>query len=201
MAVRCPMPVPNDRYSMQPVSFEMGMNLDDYWFEMKLDGWRAFLRWDGTTLQFISRHGKDITGFFPELKEIESALPSDCLLIDGEIVAFDLDGKVRRGLLNKKTRSRIVFYYSFDLIYRAKELFVDEPLSRRRELLEELSIDHLCFILSPIGRTPQEKLKITENSKLDGHEGIVAKHPDRKYTCGKASKWWIKFKHRATSSR
>lgn len=53
-------------------------------WEPKYDGWRA--AWSGGRLW--SRHGRDLTGYFPDLVPELAAQLSDDVVHDGELVAF-----------------------------------------------------------------------------------------------------------------
>ena len=67
----------------------------DAWrYEPKLDGFRGLL-WHrtGTSVQLLSRNGRDLAPWFPELIQAGQKLPVDTL-IDGEIVIADDDGCV-----------------------------------------------------------------------------------------------------------
>src|SRR4051812_46288784 len=61
-------------------------------YEMKWDGYRALARWDGRTLQLLSRTGNDQIEEFPELRSFGAALPGPAIL-DGELVALDDHGR------------------------------------------------------------------------------------------------------------
>src|SRR5436190_12770892 len=57
--------------------------------EVKWDGMRAQLRFDGRRVRVRSRRGRDCTSEFPELQAIAGAL-DDQALFDGELVCFDI---------------------------------------------------------------------------------------------------------------
>jgi bifunctional non-homologous end joining protein LigD len=74
----------------------------DAWvYELKLDGYRAQAIRDHTGVRLLSRNGKDLTKKYPlvtrdllEVIEVETAL-------DGELVAFDDEGKLSFNALQK----------------------------------------------------------------------------------------------------
>src|SRR3954470_17047491 len=67
---------------------------DDNWaFEIKWDGIRAIATVPGARLRLTSRRGNDVTARCPELRELGRALGSTQAVLDGEVVAFDENGR------------------------------------------------------------------------------------------------------------
>ena len=67
---------------------------DDRWaYEIKWDGVRAIGYADGGRLRLASRNGRDITPRYPELRELGRALAGHEAVLDGEVVAFDAEGR------------------------------------------------------------------------------------------------------------
>ena len=58
-------------------------------FEVKWDGVRVALGWDGATVSARSRNGNDLLAAFPELESFRWPRPG---LIDAELVTFDERG-------------------------------------------------------------------------------------------------------------
>jgi bifunctional non-homologous end joining protein LigD len=56
--------------------------------EVKWDGIRAQLRFDGRVVSVRSRTGRDCTAPFPELGAIAEQLPREGVMLDGELVCF-----------------------------------------------------------------------------------------------------------------
>ncbi len=65
----------------------------DWLFEIKYDGVRVLAERDGDQVTLYGRNGQPITDRYPELVRSLRALPVDRFLIDGEIAAFDDDGR------------------------------------------------------------------------------------------------------------
>jgi bifunctional non-homologous end joining protein LigD len=79
------------------------------------------------------------------------------------------------------------------LLHRNGELLVNLPLSRRRELLEDLlSVSDDPLRLSPLLQAPVGQ--ILETVRKLGLEGIVGKRIDSAYEPGERSGAWIKFR-------
>ena len=67
---------------------------DEHWgYEVKWDGIRALLWSDHGHVRIESRTQREITKRYPELRALGRALGAHELLLDGELVAFDGDGR------------------------------------------------------------------------------------------------------------
>jgi bifunctional non-homologous end joining protein LigD len=66
---------------------------DGWAFEVKFDGIRAQLRWDGRSLCLRSRPGRNCTAAFPDLAALADSLRRRRLLLDGELVCLDAAGR------------------------------------------------------------------------------------------------------------
>ena len=120
----------------------------DYCFECKWDGIRALAAVEKGGWRLWGREQADYTARYPELAVLRG-LPAGTL-VDGELVAFDADGRpdlprlLRRHGLTDPWRIRqarhwcSVCYVVFDLLYQAGRSLLHEPLARRRDVLAAL---------------------------------------------------------------
>ncbi len=122
---------------------------DGWLFELKLDGYRLLASKAHGDALLLSRNGNDYTAVFPEIARAIKALPYDEIIVDGEVVVLDAQGRPefarlqRRGALSSPIdvkRAAVELpatYYAFDL------LAVDDfdlrplPLTVRKNLLME----------------------------------------------------------------
>ena len=59
----------------------------EHWqFEPKWDGFRCLARRDGGKVEMISRSGKDLGRYFPEVLATLASLKDDRFLVDGELI-------------------------------------------------------------------------------------------------------------------
>jgi ATP-dependent DNA ligase len=109
-------------------------------FEIKFDGYRCVAVKRGREVTLFSRNKKVLNKRLQKVVEALASLGGDFVL-DGELVAFDPQGRPSFQLLqNTRSRSLPVYFYAFDLLNRDGELLVNLPFARRRELLESLLI-------------------------------------------------------------
>jgi bifunctional non-homologous end joining protein LigD len=178
---------------------------DGWAMEVKWDGIRAQLGFDGQRLCLRSRPGRACTTEFPELTAVRDTLAGRRVILDGELVCLDADGRPDfaalrgrlgsrpRGLAARRPRSTVTLM-AFDILHLDGRAVRRLPYSRRRELLAELQLE------SPLLRTPrhfigegQALLAATAEQCL---EGVVAKRLDAAYAEGRRSNSWVKQKHR-----
>lgn len=117
-----------------------------------------------------SRQNKELTRYFPDLREaIESHVPPGCV-VDGEAVIWtgdrlDFDALQRRLVASKSgldglVREHPASYAAFDLLAVAGHDIRDVPLAQRRELLEQLAAGwEPPLNLSPVTRNRAEALR------------------------------------------
>lgn len=168
-----------------------------YSFDLKLDGLRAILYWDGTTATILNRSLVDITAQFPELV---APLGSAPFVIDGEIVADDgtftsvaTRGKtVKPADVAKRAVSLPCKFIAFDLLDVNGTSFMALPWQQRRDALEMLAESWPApFQVSMCSEDGETMWKAV--SEL-GLEGLIAKMRTDRYFPGTRSSGWIKFK-------
>jgi len=179
---------------------------DDRWaYEIKWDGVRALAYSEPGRLRFESRNGNDITASYPELRPFNRALSSHRAILDGEIVAFDEQGRPSFSRLQsrmhvsseaaarRRAKEVPVAYVVFDLLWLDGHPLLDLPYMQRRARLRELELD------GPTWRTPDHVVgdgeAVLAASLAQGLEGVVAKKLDAPYEPGRRSPCWLKIKN------
>ncbi len=177
-------------------------------YELKWDGIRAIGQSDGGRLRITSRNGNDLSTSFPELRALGEHFGSHQVVIDGEIVAFDDDGRPRFQRLQPRIHAadaakakrlaveQPVVYVIFDLLYFDGASLIDRPYIERRRRLEALGLDKSeggSWTVSPRFEGPGSDL--LQASREQGLEGIMAKRLDSPYLPGKRSPMWTKVKN------
>jgi DNA ligase D-like protein (predicted ligase) len=166
----------------------------DWLYETKQDGYRTIGVVDGSTALLFSMSGTDYTRQFSHIAFALKNLKRRNLVLDGEIVALDEQGRASfQELQNRKSTERPIIYYVFDVLhYNGKDLF-DVPLSKRKQTLEEIG-KHFS---DPLRLNPVFKIDLAsliEQVRKLGLEGIVAKRSSSIYIPGKESDAWQKHR-------
>jgi len=178
---------------------------DRFGYEVKWDGVRgiAYVR-DGR-LRLESRNLKEVTIRYPEIGPMADALAGHAAVLDGEVVAFDEQGRpsferlqhrmhlTGSAAIARLARQTPVIYMVFDLLWLDGALLMGEPYVERRERLEALALE------GPAWRTPGyhsgDGASLLEASRRQGLEGIVAKRLDSTYEPGRRGGSWLKVKN------
>src|SRR5229473_2843893 len=109
---------------------------DDYWLEVKYDGYRGIAALSAGRLAFQSRNKLDLSPRFPDAARAIAQLRMAEAVIDGEVVAFDAKGATRFQQL--MTPGVEHHYMAFDLLWLDGEDVRGRPIEERRDLLESV---------------------------------------------------------------
>lgn len=179
---------------------------DDGWaYEVKWDGVRALASLQPGRLRLQSRNLLDITAQYPELRGLVEALGAHDAVLDGEIVAFDDEGRpsferlqqrmhhTSEATIRRRARTYPVTYVVFDLLFLDGRSVMSLPYTERRALLEGLALD------GPHWQTPSfaagDGRALLAATAEQGLEGLVAKRLDGVYAPGRRTGSWVKVKN------
>ena len=172
-------------------------------FELKYDGFRMLARGGAGQARLRYRSGLDASERYPELTSAIRALPVADLVLDGEIVVLDADGKPdfhalgeraqlhRTSEIQRAALARPVVYYVFDLLGAAGFDLRALPLVERKALLERI-----VPALGPVRyaeHIAERGEELLAQVVARGLEGVVAKKADSPYRA-KRSRDWQKLK-------
>jgi bifunctional non-homologous end joining protein LigD len=181
---------------------------DAYGYEFKWDGVRAVTYVHGGRPRVLSRNDRDVTGSYPELRMLAESLGSREVVLDGEIVAFDENGRPSFGTLQSRMHvtdaasvrrlaaSTPVTYLVFDVLHLDGRSLLDAPYTERREVLESLELSGPSWQTPPWFRGGGDA--VLAASRQQGLEGVIAKRLDSRYYAGKRSDCWLKVKNLRT---
>ena len=177
--------------------------------ETKYDGFRTQFHKKGDEITLFTRRLENVTHAFPDAVDfIRRGFPDEDFIAEGEIVGFR-DNKplpfqtvlqrVRRKYdIHDAMKNVPIKIFLYDLLY-FKEPVVDEPIIKRREILEnavDTSVDELN--LSDIVKVGPENIddavELFNKSIAGGHEGIMIKNCAEPYIPGIRGKKMLKFK-------
>jgi len=163
-------------------------------YQLKLDGYRAVAFKTAGTLHLRSRNNKDFSGRYASVIDGLAKLPDETV-IDGEVVAFDGDGKPSFNVLqNYGSAPAPVVFYVFDVMVLAGRDITGEPLEKRRTLLETRVLPKLKEPVRYTGSLDAPLPDLVASVKTQGLEGLVAKRRDSRYEPGLRSGAWQKMR-------
>ncbi|MFL5869896.1 MAG: non-homologous end-joining DNA ligase [Solirubrobacterales bacterium] len=198
-------PLPEHIEPMKATLAKLPSDDEGWGYEIKWDGVRAIAYCEPGHVRLESRNLRDITAQYPEVGRIREAVGGDTVILDGELVAFDDDGRPSFQRLQHRmhvaseseVRRRMgetpVTYVIFDLLYAGGRVLFDEPYSERRARLEALGFDGEAWQTPAYHRGDGAALQ--KASREQGLEGVIAKRLDSRYRPGKRGRDWLKVKN------
>jgi DNA ligase D-like protein (predicted ligase) len=164
----------------------------DWSYEVKWDGYRAIAIKDAAAVQLSSRNVKDLTREYPGVAAGVRTLGHRSVMLDGEIVAIDDQGRPTFQALHHRTIKGIhIVYYAFDILHLDGRDLKNDPLDRRREVLAQVVAGTPLFLSDALPGTPAA---IQQVIRQLGLEGVVAKRRSSVYVPGKRTEAWLKVK-------
>ncbi len=177
-------------------------------------GWATEIKWDGVRaiaycrpgrLALQTRNLRDVTVQYPEVRRLSRQLGARDVALDGELVAFDDEGRpsfarlqqrihqTSESVVRNRMKTHPVTYVIFDLLYLDGHDLMAEPYRRRRELLDELKLS------GPSWQTPSYSTghakELLGASRERGLEGLLLKRLESAYSPGKRTGEWLKVKN------
>jgi bifunctional non-homologous end joining protein LigD len=173
-------------------------------------GWAAELAWGGVRTIARCRPGRielrgaeleDIGARWPEVHRLTRQIGAHDVVLDGELVVFDADGRPDRDRLarrdkpgsdsavRRRAREYPATYVIFDLLFLDGEDLVGAAYKRRRELLADLELEGDAWRV-PANATTKFK-ELLAASAGQGVEGLVLKKQSSAYAPGRRTGDWV----------
>lgn len=172
---------------------------DGWVHEVKWDGVRIILEWDGEAVRLRSRRGLDATTTYPELRHASFDQP--CVL-DGEVVSLDdsdrpsferLQARMNVSSPSEDALAAVpISFVVFDLLFSGEPL-IGMPWHERRARLESLAMPDSLIATDVFTGDPGPIWDLVVERNL---EGVVSKQVDSLYRPGTRSQDWRKVPNR-----
>ncbi len=180
----------------------------------KDEGWAAEIKWDGLRAIAYCRPGRlaletrnlnDVTSQYPEVRRLTRQLGMCEAVLDGELVAFDDEGRpsfarlqqrihqTSEAVIRNRMKSHPVTFVIFDLLYFEGRNLMTLPYRRRRELLEGLELSGSSWQTPAYSSDNARELLAASGEQ--GLEGLVLKRLDGAYSPGRRTGEWLKVKN------
>ncbi|HEY0649730.1 DNA ligase D, partial [Phenylobacterium sp.] len=162
--------------------------------EIKYDGYRTLVFFEGGQVRMITRNGVDWTHRYAALAKAFAKLPCKSAILDGEIVVQDPRGVAKLDLLEhalSQNDSHAMTYFAFDLVYLDGYDLTGASLTDRKRALDGL--------LAPVVDA-RSQIQISDHFEGEGDqlfaqasrlglEGIVSKKADSRYVQQRSANW------------
>jgi DNA ligase 1 len=176
--------------------------------EYKFDGARVQVHKSGDQVSVFSRQLNDVSAAVPEVVEAVRALPARDLILDGEVLSMDAEGRPqpfqvtmrrfgRKLDVDRMRRELPVAPFWFDLIYLDGSSLLDEPQRTRFGELQRLASAD-AIVPNLITSDAHQAEDFLHQALQSGHEGIMAKAPGAGYAAGARGQSWLKIKRAKT---
>jgi bifunctional non-homologous end joining protein LigD len=198
-------PMPDRIEPMLARSGDLPRDEAKWGFEVKWDGIRTVAFADHGHITLQGRNFTDFTPRYPEVRELARELGARRLILDGEIVAFDSEGRpsferlqsrmhlASDSAVRRRVKDTPVTYVIFDVLYLDGHSTFPLAYEQRREVLDALELE------GPAWRAPAyhrgEGSALLAATRELGIEGIVAKRLDSTYLPGQRNSSWVKVKN------
>jgi DNA ligase-1 len=179
----------------------------------KYDGFRLQGQASKNGVFLFSRNLLNVTEMFPELKRIfNNILEKDIfkdVIFDGEVVVFNEKNNSYSSFQETATRKRKnnidqfeithpIKYIIFDILYLDGKSIINEPYFERlliiNDLLKKINNNIFVAVKSDYISSKEEIENLQIEYIKSGYEGIMIKKINSKYSPGKRTKDWIKYK-------
>ncbi|MBO0853853.1 MAG: non-homologous end-joining DNA ligase [Nocardia sp.] len=163
----------------------------DWVFETKWDGFRILVSIDDDGVLVRSRAGNTVTERYSRLAALGRELAGHRVVLDGEAVVLDADGRSDLPLLQSHPERAILV--AFDVLYLDGTSLLRKRFSDRRQILEVLAEQAPSLLVSPPLRG--SGAQALAYSREHGLEGVVAKRKDSVYLPGRRGQAWVKTRN------
>jgi bifunctional non-homologous end joining protein LigD len=196
--------MPADLAPMHAEAGNAAFNDPNWMWEPKLDGYRVLVFIGGSGVKLRSRRaGLHLDSAFPRLLAELQRQAVNGMILDGELVAFDAEGRPSFNALQNRIHlktardiasadeSSPVAFYCFDLLHFAGVNLRKHPYRDRRRYLAQ------CLLPTPLVQlvhAAEDGKELGDAALASGFEGVIGKRKDSTYEPGKRVGTWLKVK-------
>jgi bifunctional non-homologous end joining protein LigD len=195
-------PVPKIKTPMLATLVDEPFDDKDWLFEIKWDGYRAICTVEGNgDITLVSRNGLDFLARFPELEALKNAWTTLPIIVDGEIVSVDDEGRssfqrLQESMISRRSGGRAknanpLNFVVFDVLYADGKDLRKTPLEERKALLERVIADTDLVLYSK--HVDGKGCALFAQAQKRQLEGIIGKVRESLYREGR-SREWVKIK-------
>jgi DNA ligase 1 len=176
--------------------------------DFKLDGVRVQVHRKGSKITIFTRSLDDVTARMPDVVALVADLPSDQMVLDGEVLALNTEGRPELfQVVASRTMSSAdvpaaaerlpLQAFFFDLLRLDDHDLLDQPLTRRIEVMAKILPPSL-IVPRAVCSDLEEVSTVFGDAVTKGYEGLVVKNLSAPYAAGRRDSAWVKLKPRHT---
>ncbi len=180
--------------------------------QYKYDGFRVQIHKNGDEVRMFSRNLEEMTHMFPELIEaVKKQIKAKTIILDSEALAYNPESEEflpfqettkrrRKHGIEEMAKSLPLKAFVFDILYKDGKSLIDEPLTKRMEILKEVlpEDDVLIRTKNQTVRDAKDLSILLEDAISKGLEGLVIKKLESPYEAGARNFNWVKLKRHSS---
>lgn len=169
---------------------------EERFFEPWWPGAQAFLRLQAGRLEVRTEHLSDPLLAFPELRDSGDHIAADGVIIEGTLLALDIDGRpdprlLRQRLAGASSELAEGAFVAADLIYLEGRSLAAQPFVERRRQLASIVTDSDHAVVGP--GLAREGTTLAVAVAALGLDAISARRLDARWRAGPAGDAWLKL--------
>jgi DNA ligase-1 len=169
--------------------------------DTKLDGIRIQVHKQGEEVLVFTRSLDEISERLPGVVTVVRALPADGLILDGEALLVDEDGRPRpfqeTASETASAGGALARPFFFDLLAVEGHGLIERPGHERWEQLDAIVPEAFRTTRIATG-DPEAATTFFDDVVASGQEGVIVKDPQARYEAGRRGAAWVKVKPRHT---
>jgi DNA ligase-1 len=170
--------------------------------DAKLDGIRIQVHKHGDEVLVFTRSLDEIGARLPEVVEATRSLPATDLILDGEALTLDEEGRPRPFQDTASTTATHsgatgIRPFFFDLLLHEGDSLIEAPTSERLDRLDSV-VPEPMRVSRLVTDSTEEAQAFFDQAVSDGQEGVILKRLDAPYDAGRRGSAWVKVKPRHT---
>lgn len=180
--------------------------------QYKYDGFRVQIHKNGEEIRMFSRNLEEMTHMFPELTEASKRqIKAKTVILDSEALAYSPESEEflpfqettkrrRKHGIEELAKTLPLKAFVFDILYKDGKQLLDEPLSKRIDILKETITedDVLIRTKNQTVKEPKTLGLMLEDAISKGLEGLVVKRLESPYEAGGRNFNWVKLKRHSS---
>lgn len=212
LEVRVGSPIRSELCERLPTPQKVIEKMEEVDVQYKYDGFRVQIHKNGDNIRMFSRNLEEMTHMFPELtRASKDQIKAKSVILDTEALAYNPESEEflpfqettkrrRKHGIEEMAKNLPLKAFVFDILYKDGKQLLDEPLSKRMEILKEVIVndDVLIRTKNQTIKDPKELGIILEDAISKGLEGLVVKRLESPYEAGGRNFNWVKLKRHSS---
>ncbi|HYM64949.1 MAG TPA: ATP-dependent DNA ligase [Candidatus Sulfotelmatobacter sp.] len=180
--------------------------------QYKYDGFRVQIHKLKNDIRMFSRNLEEMTHMFPELTEAaRKQIKAENVILDSEALAYNPESEEflpfqettkrrRKHGIEEIAKTLPLKAFVFDILFKDGKQLLDEPLSKRMEILKDTikEDDVLIRTKNQTVKDPKQLDILLEDAISKGLEGLVVKRLESPYEAGGRNFNWVKLKRHSS---